>query len=96
MFPLFFAKSVAYVTSVHDLKTVSEFVPGERSFGTIMIEYTVQLLNFLIIMFPYLTVVSSFMPWGTISEESQKGVIAIQRCFVENQTGAIAVRSLWR
>ena len=30
-----------------------------------------------------------------LSVESQKGVIAAQRCSVENQKGAIAVQSLW-
>ena len=30
------------------------------------------------------------------SVESQKGVIAVQRCSVENQKGTIAVQSLWR
>ena len=30
------------------------------------------------------------------SVESQKGVIAAQRCSVENQKGAIAVQSQWR
>ena len=30
------------------------------------------------------------------SVESQKGVIAAQRCSVENQKGAIAVQSLWQ
>ena len=29
------------------------------------------------------------------SVESQKGIIAIQRCSVENQKGAIAVQSAW-
>ena len=29
------------------------------------------------------------------SVESQKGVIAAQRCSVDNQKGAIAVQSLW-
>ena len=29
-------------------------------------------------------------------EESQKGVIAAQRCSVENQKGAIAVQSQWQ
>ena len=31
-----------------------------------------------------------------LSVESQKGVIAVQRCSIENQKGAIAVQSLWR
>ena len=30
------------------------------------------------------------------SVESQKGVIAAQRCSVENQKGAIAVQSQWQ
>ena len=29
------------------------------------------------------------------SVECQKGIIAIQRCSVENQRGAIAVQSVW-
>ena len=32
----------------------------------------------------------------TSSFESQKGVIAVQRCSVENQKGVIAVQSLWQ
>ena len=31
-----------------------------------------------------------------LSVESQKGVIAAQRCSVENQKGAIAVQSQWQ
>ena len=34
--------------------------------------------------------------WIISSVESQKGIIAIQRCSVENQKGAIAVQSVWR
>ena len=30
------------------------------------------------------------------STESQKGIIELQRCSVENQKGTIAVQSLWR
>ena len=30
-----------------------------------------------------------------LSVESQKGIIAIQRCSIDNQKGAIAVQSLW-
>ena len=29
------------------------------------------------------------------SVESQKGIIAVQRCFVENQKGTIAVQSIY-
>ena len=35
-------------------------------------------------------------PQINTSVESQNGVIAIQRCSVKNQKGAIAVQSLWR
>ena len=38
----------------------------------------------------------SFMSNVISSAESQKGVIAVQRCSVENQKGAIAVQSLWQ
>ena len=31
-----------------------------------------------------------------LSGESQKGVIAVQRCSIENQKGTIAVQSLWQ
>ena len=30
------------------------------------------------------------------SVESQKGINDVQRCFVENQKGAIAVQNLWQ
>ena len=30
------------------------------------------------------------------SVESQKGIIAVQRCSLENQKGVIAVQSLWQ
>ena len=31
-----------------------------------------------------------------LSGESQKSIIAVQRCSVENQKGIIAVKSLWQ
>ena len=49
-----------------------------------------------------LTAKTFFYPWNKnlyiiiSSVESQKGVIAVQRCSIENQKGAIAVQSLWR
>ena len=34
--------------------------------------------------------------YNNYSVERQKSIITIQRCSVENQTGAIGVQSLWR
>ena len=31
-----------------------------------------------------------------MSVESQKGIINIQRCYIENQKGAMAVKCLWQ
>ena len=45
----------------------------------------------------YITIVTEFAIIHKSSVESQKGVIATQRCSIENQKGAIAVlQSQWQ
>ena len=60
--------------------------------------FCVLLMRFLIAFIRWIQTVYAVIWSGAYisSVESQKGVIAAQRCSVENQKGAIAVQNQWQ
>ena len=67
----------------------------EKAVFNACIMYVYRVSTLLISTCMYILIVSVTCIYIS-SVESQKGIIAAQRCSVENQKGAIAVQSQWQ
>ena len=90
---------------LNELSELHESLQFRTSIYAYSLNFNVVLMQFLWFLKNYVLVFHCIAPflaqaytfgYSDKSVESQKGVIAAQRCSVENQKGAIAVQSQWQ